>query len=174
MSTTTTPLAPDEAGISPARLRHALGHFATGVTVVTSLSAGGEPVGTTASAVSSVSLEPPLLLVCLDRASQTLAAIHTHRSFAINVLSEDQQALSGNFARRGSAVSWEAVAHRRGQTGSPRLDHVLAVLDCRLVQCLDGGDHEIVIGRLQELELGGEDLAPLVHYRGTYASLRSA
>ena len=146
------------------------------MTVVTSLLADGEPVGTTASAVSSVSLDPPLLLVCLDRASQTLGAIHAHGAFAINVLAEGQQALSGNFARRGSAATWDAVGHRRGATGSPRLDDVLAVLDCRVEDCIDGGDHEIVVGRLQELELefGSEDRAPLLHYQGAYASLRQA
>jgi len=155
-------------------VRHALGHFATGVTVVTSLSLAGEPVGTTASAVSSLSLQPPLLLVCLDRASQTLEAIQAHGAFAINVLAEGQQKMSGNFARRGAAVSWETVGHRRGRTGSPRLDDVVAVLDCRLRDCLDGGDHEIVVGRLEELELGHPDQAPLLHYRGAYASLRAA
>jgi 3-hydroxy-9,10-secoandrosta-1,3,5(10)-triene-9,17-dione monooxygenase reductase component len=163
-----------EHAISPARLRHALGHFATGVTVITSVSAEGEPVGTTVSAVSSVSLDPPLVLVCLDRSSQTLAAICAHGAFAINILSEGQQRLSSNFARRGAAVSWDAVAHRRGHAGCPRLEGALAVLDCTLEQRLEGGDHEIVIGRVRELELSARERGPLLHYRGVYVSLAPA
>ena len=159
---------PRPATLDAATVRHALGHFATGVTIVTSVASDGEPVGTTASAFSSLSLEPPLLLVCLDRASETLAAVRRHRSFAINVLADGQQALSGNFARRGAASSWDDVAHRRSADGSPWIDGVLAVLDCTLEHCLDGGDHEIVIGRLQELELAPEEPAPLLHYRGVY------
>jgi 3-hydroxy-9,10-secoandrosta-1,3,5(10)-triene-9,17-dione monooxygenase reductase component len=153
------------------QIRHALGHFATGVTVVTSVGPDGAPVGTTASAVSSLSLTPPLLLVCLERRSETLNALRTHGAFAINVLADGQQDLSSNFARRGAASSWEDVEHQLGLTGSPRLDGVLAVLDCELEQCLDGGDHEIVVGRLRELEVAGDDRAPLLHYRGVYASL---
>jgi flavin reductase (DIM6/NTAB) family NADH-FMN oxidoreductase RutF len=160
--------------ISPALVRHALGHFATGVTVVTARAGDGAPVGTTASAVSSLSLEPPLLLVCLERTSQTLAAIRDHRAFAINVLAEGQEHVSANFARRGADASWDDVSHRIGRTGNPHLDGVLAVLDCRLERCLDGGDHEIVIGRLTGLERSGERPLPLLHYRGSYASLRGA
>jgi flavin reductase (DIM6/NTAB) family NADH-FMN oxidoreductase RutF len=163
-----------EDTISPAQLRHALGHFATGVTVITSLSGEGERVGTTVSAVTSVSLDPPLVLVCLDRSSQTLEAICAHGAFAINVLSDAQQPLSSNFARRGSGASWDAVPHRRGHTGCPRLDGVLAVLECTLEHQLEGGDHEIIVGRVREFEISPERLDPLLHYRGAYASLGSA
>jgi flavin reductase (DIM6/NTAB) family NADH-FMN oxidoreductase RutF len=157
--------------VTAEQIRHALGHFATGVTVVTSIGPVTAPVGTTASAVSSLSLTPPLLLVCLERGSETLRALRGHGAFAINVLADGQQELSANFARRGVACTWEGVEHRLGLTGSPRLDGVLAVLDCELEQCLDGGDHEIVVGRLRELEVAGEDRAPLLHYRGVYGSL---
>lgn len=160
------------AELDAAAVRHALGHFPTGVTVVTTVGADGGPVGTTASAFSSLSLDPPLLLVCLDRASETLAALADHGAFAINVLAEGQEHLSGNFARRGADSSWEGVSHRPGATGSPRLDGVLAVLDCRLEHRLDGGDHEIVIGRLHELEVAPGELSPLLHWRGSYAALR--
>jgi flavin reductase (DIM6/NTAB) family NADH-FMN oxidoreductase RutF len=167
--------SPSQTGdLDAAAVRHALGHFATGVTVVTSVTSDGEPVGTTASAFSSLSLDPPLLLVCLDRTSQTLAALARHGAFAINVLADGQRALSGNFARRGAATRWDDVAHRRSAGGSPWIDGVLAVLDCTLEHCLDGGDHEIVIGRLQQLELADEELSPLLHYRGVYASLRAS
>ena len=160
--------------ISPAHVRRALGHFATGVTVVTSLEHHGVPVGTTASAISSLSLTPPLLLVCLERSSQTLATIRERERFAINVLAEGQETLSANFARRGAAARWENVSFRLGASGNPHLDGVLAVLDCELEHCLDGGDHEIVIGRLHALLADEQGRGPLLHYRGSYASLRAA
>jgi 3-hydroxy-9,10-secoandrosta-1,3,5(10)-triene-9,17-dione monooxygenase reductase component len=160
--------------VSRDRIRHALGHFATGVTVVTSRDGNGEPVGTTASAFSSLSLDPPLVLVCLDRASTTLAALRDQGAFAINVLSARQRSLSGHFARRGGAVSWEPVVHRCGATGMPLLDGALLALGCELEHCLDGGDHEIVVGRPRELELSDETDEPLLHYRGAYASLAAS
>jgi 3-hydroxy-9,10-secoandrosta-1,3,5(10)-triene-9,17-dione monooxygenase reductase component len=165
-------MSPTLLDIDPVEVRHALGHFATGVTVVTARRSDGEPVGTTVSAVSSLSLAPPLLLVCLDRASETLAAIRDHGAFAINVLAESQETLSVNFARRGAAASWDDVEHQPGRTGTPHLHGALAVIDCRLERCLDGGDHEIVIGRLVSLERSDQDLGPLLHYQGSYASLR--
>jgi len=160
----------DSHRISPDLVRQALGHFATGVTVVTSRRSDGEPVGTTASAVSSLSLVPPLLLVCLERTSQTLATIREHHAFAINVLAESQESLSANFARRGAAASWENVGHRPGPTGTPHLHGTVAVLDCRLERCLDGGDHEIVIALLVALARSNQDLRPLLHYQGSYIS----
>jgi flavin reductase (DIM6/NTAB) family NADH-FMN oxidoreductase RutF len=163
----------DSRQTSPDLVRQALSHFATGVTVVTSRGSDGVPVGTTASAVSSLSLAPPLLLVCLDRTSETLAAIREHQAFAINVLEESQKALSANFARRGAAATWDEVGHRPGPTGTPHLHGTLAVLDCRLERCHDGGDHEIVIGRLVALARSDGDLRPLLHYQGSYASLRA-
>jgi flavin reductase (DIM6/NTAB) family NADH-FMN oxidoreductase RutF len=164
----------DTDAISPGLVRHALSHFATGVTVVTSRAPNGAPCGTTASAVSSLSLAPPLLLVCLDRSSQTLAAIREHTAFAINVLAEGQERLSVNFARRGTAAIWEDVGFRVSAMGNPHLPGVLAAFDCRLERCLDGGDHEIVVGRLAALLHSAEDLGPLLHYRGSYASLGAA
>ena len=84
--------------------RNAMSHFATGVTVVTSVGADGTPVGTTANAVTSLSLDPPLILVCFDLASVTLAAIREHGAFAVNVLAAEQEHLSSGFARRASAA----------------------------------------------------------------------
>jgi flavin reductase (DIM6/NTAB) family NADH-FMN oxidoreductase RutF len=159
--------------LSAADFRHAIGHFATGVTVVTSVGIDGEPVGTTANAVSSLSLDPPLILVCFDRSSQTLEAVLAHGAFAVNVLGARQQHLSASFARRGLAAAWDGVRHRRGQTGSPRLEDVIASLECTVEHRLDGGDHEIIVGRVREVETSGDDAAPLVFWRGSYASLGS-
>ena len=146
--------------VSPADFRHAIGHFATGVTVVTSVGIDGQPVGTTANAVSSLSLDPPLILVCFDRSSQTLEAVLAHGAFAVNVLGARQQHLSANFARRG-------------RTGSPRLEDVIASLEATVEHRLDGGDHEIIVGRVREVETSGDDAAPLVFWRGSYTSLGS-
>lgn len=160
--------------ITPSDVRYALGQFATGVTVVTSVDAGGDPVGTTASAFSSLSLDPPLLLVCLATSSETLGALRAHGEFAINVLTDAQQALSDHFARRGVLADWQTVAYAPGPVGSPHLHEALAVLDCSLERCVDGGDHAIVIGRLEHIALGASERAPLLHFRGAYAGLRTA
>jgi len=160
-----------EQSVPAADFRHAMGHFATGVTVVTSIDETGQPVGTTANAVSSLSLDPPLVLVCFDRSSQTLRAVRGHGAFAVNVLAAPQRHLSANFARRGLAAVWDEVAHRPGPTGSPRLDGVLAALECTVEHYLPGGDHEIVVGRVREVETSDGDAAPLVFWRGSYAAL---
>jgi 3-hydroxy-9,10-secoandrosta-1,3,5(10)-triene-9,17-dione monooxygenase reductase component len=155
--------------LSAAEFREAMGHFATGVTVVTSVDTDGEPVGTTASAVTSLSLDPPLVLVCL-----TLRAIRGHGAFVVNVLAAPQQHLSRNFARRGLAAAWDGIQHRRGPTGSPRLEDVLAALECTVEHALPGGDHEIIVGRVRHVETSANPSGPLVFFRGGYASLRPA
>lgn len=163
--------SPTIAEITAAEFREAMGHFATGVTVVTSVTSQGEPVGTTANAVSSLSLDPPLLLVCFDRQSLTLAAIRTHGAFAVNMLAAPQQHLSANFARRGFAAAWDGVGHRPGCTGCPRLHDVLAVVECTVEYRLPGGDHEIVVGRVREVEMAADGTAPLLYWRGGYGAL---
>jgi flavin reductase (DIM6/NTAB) family NADH-FMN oxidoreductase RutF len=160
--------------ISAAEFRHAMGHFATGVTVVTSLDPDGRPVGTTASAVSSLSLDPPLVLVCFDLASVTLRAVRSHGAFVVNVLAAPQQQLSANFARRGLAADWDGIAHRPGLFGSPRLHDVLAAVECTAEHYLPGGDHEIVVGRVRAVEAGNEHASPLLYWRGAYLSAASA
>ena len=160
-----------EIEVTAAALRHAMGNFATGVTVITSGDAAGRPAGTTANAVSSLSLDPPLLLVCLDRTSQTLAAIATHGAFAVNILAAPQEELSANFARCGPAADWNGVPHRPGLTGSPRLHGVLATLECTVEHRLPGGDHEIVIGRVRHAHVDDGEADPLLFWRGRYASL---
>ena len=162
-------MPPSTAQVTGAELRQAIGHFATGVTVVTARDASGSPWGTTANAVSSVSLDPPLILVCFGRDSLTLAAIHETQAFAVNVLGAGQRELSHAFAGRGAAGDWERVTVP-GHAGSPRLRGVIAVLDCAVEHRLPGGDHEIVVGRVVEAETAGP-AEPLLFYRGAYAGL---
>ena len=159
------------AGISAAELRDVMGHFATGVTVVTSVDVESQPVGTTANAVTSLSLDPPLVIVCFDLGSLTLRAVRGHGAFVVNVLAAPQLHLSRNFARRGLAAAWDGVRHRRGPTGSPRLEDVLAVLECTVEHALPGGDHEIIVGRVRHAETSANPNGPLVFFRGSYASL---
>lgn len=163
--------SPAIAEITAAEFREAMGHFATGVTVVTSVGRHGEPVGTTANAVSSLSLDPPLVLVCFDRASLTLAAIRAHGAFVVNMLAAQQRHLSANFARPGVAAAWDGVRHRPGFTGSPRLHDVLAAVECTVEYRLPGGDHEIVVGRVRGVEMAADGTAPLLYWRGGYAAL---
>ena len=162
---------PELTAASADDFRRGMGRFATGVTVVTSVDPAGQPVGTTASAVTSLSLDPPLLLVCLDCGSLTLAAVRSHGAFVVNVLTACQRHLSANFARRGQAAAWDEVRHRPGPTGSPRLHGVLAALECTVEHYLPGGDHQIVIGRVHEVETGDEATAPLLYWQGAYGLL---
>jgi flavin reductase (DIM6/NTAB) family NADH-FMN oxidoreductase RutF len=168
---TSTDQPTTSAAVTAAAFRQAMGQFATGVTVITSVDADGRPVGTTANAISSLSLDPPLLLACFDQSSQTLAAIQAHGAFAVNVLAAPQQELSANFARRGLAAGWDSVPHQPGLTGSPRLHGVLATLECTVEHRLPGGDHEIIVGRVRDIQGGDAEAAPLLFWRGRYASL---
>ncbi|MDP2712575.1 MAG: flavin reductase family protein [Solirubrobacteraceae bacterium] len=164
-----------ETHVSASGLRHAIGHFATGVAVVASLDEAGEPAGATVSAVSSLSLDPPLVLICLDLASNTLAAVRAHGAFTVNVLAAEHREVSAGFARSSLAATWDAVRHRRGHSGSPQLHDMLATLDCRVEHHLPGGDHEIVVGRVLDVETNPDSGAePLLHYRGAYARLERA
>jgi flavin reductase (DIM6/NTAB) family NADH-FMN oxidoreductase RutF len=161
-----------ERPVDAMRLRQVMGHFATGVAVVTAVDDHGQPVGTTVNAITSVSLEPPLVLVCLGLDSSTLRAVRERESFAINVLGAEHGHLASGFARRGAPKPWRAARHRPGSTGTPRLEGVLAGLECSVEHRVLLGDHELVVGRVVAAEVGDEGAEPLVFYRGTYSSLR--
>ena len=153
--------------------RLAMGSFASGVTVVTSVR-GAEIAGTTVSAFSSLSLDPPLVLVCLDEASATRAVVEVSRVFAVNVLAEGQEALSDRFAQQrkeGDPHQFEGVGWRPGTTGSPILEGCHAFADCRVEAVHDGGDHRIYVGRVISLGLGESGSRPLVYYASTYRRL---
>lgn len=145
-------------------LRDAFGCFMTGVTVVTTLEAG-KPLGFTANSLSSVSLEPPLLLVSIANRSANLTAFAAGQGFAVNVLSEAQKDLSARFARP-SEDRFEGLYWRSGPVGNPLLAGVTAWFDCTLERAVEAGDHTILIGRIAAFEASA---APgLGYYRGAY------
>ncbi len=152
-------------GIGEALLRQVLGRFPTGVVVVTA-SDGAVPYGLSVNSFTSVSLDPPLIAFCADRRSESWAAIRRSGAFCVNVLAEDQEAVSRVFATRG-AEKFGGVGWSPAPSGSPLLDGVLAWIDCRIEAVHDGGDHEICVGRVDHLGVE-RDEGPLVFYRGGY------
>lgn len=165
-----TTVPPRPAGVAAQQLRAAMGQFATGVTVITTRDAADRPFGTTANAVTSVSLHPPLVLACLRQESETLAALLERRRFAINVLHSSQAPYAERFARRAAADTWDAVAHR-SLDGIPVLDGALATLHCELHDIADGGDHVVVVGHVIGLDHAPADGDPLVFFGGAYRRL---
>ncbi len=159
-----------EAREAARRFRDVLGHFASGITVVTTMSSD-EPVGMTCQSFSSVSLDPPLVLFVPARSSRAWPQIQRSGRFCINVLAADQEHVSTQMATRGidkfAGLSWRPARH----TGSPVLDGSLAHLDCTISAVHEGGDHYVVIGRVEHLEARGSDAevtAPLLYFRGAY------
>ena len=151
--------------VGPDRFRAVMGHFATGVTVVTATSPQG-PVGMTANAVCSLSLDPVLLLVCFDRGARTLTVVRETRRFGVNVLAACQEDLARLFASKAPEhAKFAEVAHRVDQ-GIPVIDGTTAWVGCRLERLVPGGDHTIGIGAVEAAEAGGGD--PLLYYRGGY------
>lgn len=147
--------------------RKALGCFATGVTVVTSVNpVDSAPLGVTVSAFSSLSLEPALVLFCLGNKNGNLEAFKNSGRFVINVLSEGQKDLSIRFASR-SDDKWSGVASEPGLGGVPVLTGCIANLECRLVNTVDGGDHVIFMGEVETIHYQ-EGGAPLLYFRGSY------
>ncbi|MDQ1155322.1 flavin reductase family protein [Brevundimonas sp. SORGH_AS_0993] len=160
-----------QAGSDARTLRDALGCFATGVTVVTTLDADGRPIGLTANSFSSVSLDPPLILFCLSRGSTNLERFQAARHFAINVLHIGQQPMSGVFARAGDRfqdVAWEAW-----DTGAPILSGSLASFECATDRVIEAGDHLIFIGRVLRARFEPRR-DPLLYFRGKYRRLHFA
>ena len=152
------------------RLREALGHFATGVTVITTR-IDDEPYGLTANSFSSVSLDPPLVLFSLSRTADCFDAFQSAESFAVNVLRGDQAALSGRFATK-DIDKWTDTAWRPGRHGCPLLDGAIARFECRVTARHDGGDHVIYLGEVVEFSRD-PDGEPLVFFGGRYARISS-
>jgi 3-hydroxy-9,10-secoandrosta-1,3,5(10)-triene-9,17-dione monooxygenase reductase component len=150
------------------RYRDTIGHFATGVAIVTAQSPEG-PAGMTANALCSLSLQPALLLVCFDRTARTLPLIEASERFAVNILRHAQHALSGTFASKlPEREKFDGVAWRT-HDGAPVLEDALAWITCMLHETYAGGDHTICIGAVTDVHHG--EGRPLVWYRGRYGVL---
>jgi len=153
--------------------RKALGTFASGVTVVTGRTDSGQPVGLTVSAFSSLSLDPPLILVCLDKRTRAMDLLHseslTGKPFAVHILADDQEGVSNRFASRTSD-RFEDIAWHPSPLGSPLLTGCLAWLDCSPHAVMEGGDHVIVIGLVEQASVA-DAAQPLLYFSGGYRRL---
>lgn len=170
--------------MDPKRFRNALGRFAAGVTVVTTQTADGSDHGMTATAFSSVSLEPPLVLVCVAKKAHAHDLIAAAGSFCVNLLSDAHEALSDRFAHRIKTAdgyqSWpndrdkfEDLELARSPRGNAVFSGILGNIDCAVHAALDGGDHTIYLGRVEAIDLHGDDAGePLLFFKGRYRTLR--
>jgi flavin reductase (DIM6/NTAB) family NADH-FMN oxidoreductase RutF len=157
------------APVDARRYRETIGHFATGVAVVTAHGSQG-PAGMTANALCSLSLDPLLLLVCFDRTARTLPLVGESGRFAVNVLRHEQHALSGVFASKLPEAEKFAGVPWRLHEGAPVFEQALAWLVCELHETHPGGDHTICIGGVLDMH-HSPDGTPLVWYRGQYGTL---
>ncbi|MBC3842340.1 flavin reductase family protein [Streptacidiphilus sp. 4-A2] len=156
--------------ISPQRFRDVFGSFPTSVAIITALDDAGEPRGFTCNAVCAVSAEPPLLLVCVDKKSQTLPAIASSQAFVVNVLSDAGEDASRLFAGK-SDNKFAEVAWRRSEhaAGAPVLtEATLAYAECRVVDSTLAGDHWVFFARVEAAEVFTRD--PLLYHKGRYSS----
>ncbi|MBZ5592106.1 MAG: flavin reductase family protein [Acidobacteriia bacterium] len=154
--------------LSKTEFCRACAKFPTGVTIVTVLDAEGSPHGMTASSFTSVSLDPPLVLVCVDHGASVLAHLRRAQHIGINILSESQQDLSAHFARRGHD-RFDGVEWRAGHGGVPLLPGALAWFECSIHRMVDAGDHTILITEVLDAEYGGG--RPLVYFSSGYHKL---
>jgi flavin reductase (DIM6/NTAB) family NADH-FMN oxidoreductase RutF len=156
--------------VGPEELRSASRRFASGVTIVT-VAAGGELHGMTASSFASVSLIPPLVLVCLDKTSRTRTMIGTAGSFAVNVLAHGQEEIARVFAGSGEKT-FDALPHRIGPLGAPILEGSIAWLECRTTEVVESGDHDVFIAEV--LATGNNPGQPLVYFDRDYRLLKES
>jgi flavin reductase (DIM6/NTAB) family NADH-FMN oxidoreductase RutF len=156
--------------------RRVMGHFVTGVTVVAALD-GERPFGITVNALSSVSLDPALVMVALDRRRFLTPIVRAAGRYGVNILSEDQQALSDCFAGAAVEPGREAfcgAAWHAGETGLPLIDGAIATLECTVVQTFSAGDHDLFIGRVDALANETYHPMPLLYYRRRYLRIERA
>lgn len=155
--------------IDPDFFRSVLGRFASGITVVTTRDADQRDVGMTVSAFCSVSLEPPLVQVCVDRAASLHAALQAATRYGVSILAAEQEALSRRFATAESSRRFDGIGYRRGESGVVLLEDALAHLECRIVAAHDAGDHTMFVGEVDTAT--ARNAPPLLYYRGGYTQL---
>lgn len=152
-------------------IRNVMGHFATGVTVITTKDKTGKPFGLTVNSFTSLSLNPPLVIVCVDKTVDCYSCFEDSKVFAVNVLGEDQEEISQRFATKG-IEKFEGVKWRMGEKGSPLLDGVIGAIECKVAQSYDGGDHTIFLGEIVKATAQGD--RPLLFFKGKYQRLPSS
>jgi flavin reductase (DIM6/NTAB) family NADH-FMN oxidoreductase RutF len=157
-------------GIGRDEFRAALGRFPSGVTIVTTKDASGRFHGITVSAFASVSLEPPMILVCIEKTTGTHYAFQESEFFVVNILNENQENLSNRFASQ-IPDKFDTVNYRLGIGEIPVLEDALATLECRLAYAHEGGDHTIFVGLIEKSEVKDEN--PLVYWQGDYRKLEN-
>ncbi len=156
--------------IDPGDFRHVLGHFPTGVTVVTTDGEPGDgrPSGVTIGSFTSISLDPPLVGFYIGSGAGTRDAVEAAGHFCVNILADDQQELSNHMASKADD-KFEAIAYDVSETGSPILPDVLGIIDCRIHEVIEAGDHHLIIGRVLNLSVLREG-RPLLFFKGQYGS----
>jgi flavin reductase (DIM6/NTAB) family NADH-FMN oxidoreductase RutF len=159
----------EESTITSEQFKSAMSSFAAGVTIITTIDSHGVPQAMTATAFSSVSMSPPLCLVCIDRRARTHHPVLLKGCFAVNILNADQQSLSARFASR-VPDKFAGVLWRHGDvTGCPIIEGALAWLECKVSEVHSGGDHDIFLGQIFAVQVN--DGSPLIYFRGSYSSL---
>ena len=153
--------------VDKAEFRRALGHFAAGVTVVTANFQGANS-GITVTAFSSLSLEPPLVLICIDKKARMHDRLPSGGHFAVNMLADDQELVSREFAS-SKADPFQTIGYHEGATGAPLIRGAIAAVECKIVDRLEGGDHAIIIGQVEATHV--REGKPLLYFRGGYGQL---
>ena len=150
--------------------RNTMGRFATGVTIITTIDEKGELFGVTANSFSSLSLDPPLVLFCLDLKAMSFDAFNAASHFNINILADDQEELSSHFAKSGTD-KWAGMNYETSATGCPVLPGCITTLECSKRDIFDGGDHIIIVGEVVQFSNDSGDSRPLLFYQGRYNGL---
>ena len=154
--------------IDDARFKEAMSHFASGVTVVTTEHAGTR-YGITVASFASVSLHPPLVMVCIEKSAKSHDAIHNAGYFGLSILGQSQADVSGRFASKADD-KFAGITTRRSEHGMPLIDGAICTLECRVHSELPGGDHTIYVGEV--LDSSTSDGAPLVYFRSSYREIK--
>lgn len=157
-------------GVDAREYRDALGSFATGVTVITTVDGEGELFGLTANSFTSLSLDPPLVLFCLDNNAMSYNAFNQAPNFAVNILCDQQQDVSSHFAQSG-ADKWNGIEYTTWESGCPILPGCLTSLECRTRRIVEGGDHVIVVGEVERIGAVNGDDRPLLFFKGRYGAI---
>lgn len=149
--------------------RLCMGHFATGITVITTNTSENKPCGMTVNSFSSLSLEPPLILFSVDKKASNYDNLTSCREFAVSILAESQKNISSTFANP-SSINWHEISYKDGKNGSPIINGCLAYIECLNENLYEGGDHTIIIGRVTDMQIAPQE-QPLIYFKGKYRKI---